>query len=165
MKRRRFVQSIAAVPVLPAAAQQLAVTGAEAVAEGGRRFFSAEQYKALQALCDIVMPKNGTVPGAVEAEVPAFLDFLISESDRERQALYRNGLDKLKGLPANADTLLAPLTQSWTYKGPADPFARFLREAKDDILRATLNSRPYAQAMSARSRSAAGMDAYWLPLD
>ena len=64
-----------------------------------------------------------------------------------------------------ADGLLAPLRKPWSNAPAADPFARFLREVQDDLLQATANSREYAQAMSRRSRSASGVNAYWLPLD
>jgi len=102
----------------------------------------------------------------------------VKESPADRQALYRGGLDRLNAeakrrsnkafaqlTAAEAKPILSPLNAAWTYTPPTDPFARFLREVKDDLLQATVNSRQYAQAMSRRSRSAAGINAYWLPLD
>ncbi len=188
MKRRRLLQSIAALPALPAAAQtapapapefpKLAETAADAVGQPRGRLFGRDQMAALEKLADLLMPKAGDRPGAVEAGAPAFLDFLIGESNAARRKLYQDGLDRLNSESARlyskpfrdasateAKAILAPLAAKWTYAPPADPFARFLKEVKDDLMQATINSRVYAAAVSRRSRSAAGMGAYWLPLD
>jgi len=193
MKRRRFFQSVAALPALqsvPAAAQYagstaasndiptLAETSPEAVAEGVRRFFTADQLQALRKLADLIVPKFEDRPGALDAGVPEFLDFLLKSSGAERQTLYRSGLDRLNSesqrlykkpfaqvSAAEAKPILDPLTKPWTYRPPTDPFARFLRDVKDDLLQATNNSRELAAALSRRSRGASGTNAYWLPLD
>ena len=193
MKRRRLLQSIAAIPALPAipaAAQyansapaseempKLRETSPEGAAQGVRRFFSADQSMALRRLADLVVPANGDRPGAVAAGAVEFLDFLIGQSEAVRQSLYKGGLDHLnaesrkryaKPFGQTTDTeakpLLAPLAQAWSYHPPKDPVARFLRDAKEDLLQATLNSKTYSEAVSRRSRSAAGMGAYWLPID
>ncbi len=153
-------------------------TAAEGVAAGQRRFFSPEQFAALSKLAGLLVPQWSERPGANEAGAPDFLDFLVKASPADRQSLYKTGLDRLnaesrrrhqKGFAelsaAEATPILEPLTKPWTYAAPADAFARFLRQAKDDLLQATMNSREYAQAMAARSRSASGLNAYWLPLD
>lgn len=192
MKRRRLLQSIAALPALPAAAQttyssgsgaapespKLTETAADAVGESRTRFFSQPQAAALKRLAELIVPKVGERPGASEAGAPRFLDFLIGQSNGERRQRYRDGLERLNTesaklyskqfsavTAAEASAILKPLSERWTYQPPSDPFARFLREAKDDLLQATFNSREFATAMSRRSRSAAGMGAYWLPLD
>jgi len=193
MKRRRLLQSLAALPALPAlpaAAQystsqpatapeipKLAETAPDAAADGVRRCFSEEQLAALRRLAELLVPKVGDRPGAVEADAVEFLDFLLKASNANRQVLYKGGLDHLnaeaqklyqtpfaKVTDAGAKPILAPLTAPWTYAPPADPYARFLREVKEDLLQATVNSRAYAQVAS-RRRSGAGMNAYWLPLD
>ena len=61
--------------------------------------------------------------------------------------------------------MLAPLKEPWTYAAPADPFVRFLRAAKEDLIAATLNSREFAEAQTARGGRASGMGTYWLPVD
>jgi hypothetical protein len=193
MKRRRFFQSVAVLPALqgvPLAAQyasstaasneipKLAETSPEAVANSVRRFFTTEQFQALQKLAGLIVPKFEDRPGALEAGVPEFLDFLLKSSGPERQALYRNGLDRLNTeaqkrykkffaqISADeAKPVLDPLTKPWSWQPPADPFARFLREAKDDLLQATNSSRELSAALSRRSRAAGGTNAYWLPLD
>lgn len=189
MKRRTALKSLLGAPAaaaVPAAAQtsapaseqmpKLALVTPDAVANGTTRFCSPEQRGALTRLGEILVPPFQGRPGATEAEAPEFLDFLLSQSPAERQALYRNGLDQLNrearrtfGKPFSeisaeqAQGLLTPLTERWTYASPKDPFARFLRQAKDDILQATMNSRQWAQ--SSRRRGAAGMGTYWYTIE
>ncbi|MBI4910590.1 MAG: gluconate 2-dehydrogenase subunit 3 family protein [Acidobacteria bacterium] len=153
-------------------------TTADAVAGNARRFFSPEQFAALSKLAGLMVPRFAERPGAEEAGAAEFLDFLVKASPLERQLLYKTGLDRLNSEArrryqrafaevnaAEAKAILEPLQKQWTYAAPVDAFARFLRQAKDDLLQATVNSREYAIAMQARSRSAGGMNAYWLPLD
>lgn len=199
MKRRRFIQTLAATPAvaLPVTSELQAQQGAPArpapTAEdapkleiasldvGGEtvaRYFSAPQFAALRKLSDILAPPLNGLPGALDAEAPEFLDFLISKSPADRQQLYKAGLDALNAQAlrqfkkafaevdeAQAAKLLAPLRQPWTYEPPADPFARFLREAKQDVRTATQNSRAYIMASSSGGRRGGGMGQYWYPLD
>lgn len=167
-------------PAQPAEAEtpKLAETAPDAAAGVVRRFFTAEQWAAFEKLAELIVPKFGDRPGAAEAEAAGFLDFLIGVSAPERQALYREGLDRLNAdarkrygrpfaqvSPAEAKPVLKPVTEAWTYHPPQDALARFLREAKEDLMQATVNSRQYREAVSGRRRSAAGLGAYWLPLD
>src|SRR5258708_22526910 len=102
MKGRRMLQSLAILPAMaaappPAPAQSSATAPApetmpklgeaapDAVSDGVTRFFSHEQFAALENLARLIMP--------VEGEVPLFLDFLIGQSNAKRQTLYRDGLD------------------------------------------------------------------------
>jgi hypothetical protein len=185
MKRRQALQSMAGVSAaaalnLPLLAQEpkLETAVAEAGAAAVPRFFSDSQFAALRRLSELLMPAAKGNPGALEAGVPEFLDFLISQSPEDRQRLYREGLDRL-GAEAQrlrkkafselsaeeADTVLAPLHAAWSYADPADPFARFLTEAKTDVMTATTNSQEWITAQAARSRRAGGVDYYWLPID
>jgi hypothetical protein len=188
MKRRRLLQSIAAIPAaaalpLPAQSpetdkQELATVSAAEVVRAVPRFFTGDQLSALQRLADILMPAVNERPGAKQAGAAEFLDFLISESPVDRQQLYRAGLDRLNAdskraydrafaalTDEQAAPILKPLTGSWTYDGPADPFARFLLAAKEDVLRATHNSRELVAAMSQASRGFSGTGYYWLPIE
>ena len=195
MKRRRFMQTIAAVPALavpattPALAQpqaqrpapeapKLDISAADAAADMTPRFFTAAQLAALRKLSDILMPPLNNLPGALDANAAEFLDFLIGQSPAERKQIYRTGLDTLNAQAlkqfkkpfaevdaAQASTLLAPLKQPWTYEPPTEPLARFLREAKQDVRTATQNSREYSTAGSAGGRRGGGMGQYWYPLD
>lgn len=193
MKRRRFIQTVAAAPAIaipatapaaqpatqrpPAEAPKFELSPLDAVGDTTPRFFSAVQLATLRKLSDVLMPALNGMPGALEAGAPEFLDFLIGASAADRKQLYKNGLDTLqtqaqkKFGKAFADLnetqvgeLLAPLKKPWTYEPPADPFARFLREVKADVRTATINSREYSTAGSA-GRRGGGVGQYWYPID
>jgi hypothetical protein len=143
------------------------------------KFFTAVQFATLRKLSDALMPAHGDLPGALAANAPEFLDYLISRSPRDRQDLYREGLDGLAEQArrqfqkdfasldgAAVAKLLAPLREPWTFDPPTEPVARFLRAAKQDVRAATVNSRPYAiAATSGGGRRGAGLGLYWYPLD
>ena len=193
MKRRRFIQALAATPAAPVlVAQQtqpvqpapapaeaaLRYTVPDAAAEPVLHFFTAQQFAALRRLSDLLNPPMNGAPGALEAKAPEFLDFLLSQSAGDHQQLYRTGLDGLNAQArkrftkpfaevdaSQAEVLLAPLRDPWTYDPPADPVAAMLRAAKDDIRRATLNSREWNVASVAGRARGGGAGLYWLPID
>lgn len=195
MKRRQALQSLAGISVagaLPlralaqqqAAARTIAETPkldtavADGAAESLHQFFSADQFAALERLGEILMPTAADSPGAKDAGVADFLDFLISASPADRQAQYHDGLDKLNAgargrygkafaelAPGQIDTLLAPLREAWTFAAPADSLAQFLRAAKMDVMHATMNSRQWSAARAKRSRHASGLGMYWYPIE
>ncbi len=125
--------------------------------------------QTLESLARTLVPAANGRPGAIEAEVPRFLDFLLSQSPSDRQSLYRQGLGSLAAqsfaqmTAADAAKVLTPLHQAWTYDAPADPVARFLRAAKDDILLATTNSREWAA--SNKSRTGTGSNYYYFTIE
>jgi hypothetical protein len=179
MKRRQFVQSIPFLYSSPAlfaqAIARLDTAATDAVGKPVPRYFSAPQLAALRQLSDIILPSIAGAPGAREAGAPEFLDFLIGESPPASQTLYRSGLDALNTRAnaqfsrafaaldgTQADALLAPLREPWTWEEPSDTFAAFLRQAKSDILTAALNSREWITAAQ-RNRGGAGNGTYWLP--
>ncbi len=141
--------------------------------------FSPEQMAALSKLGELIAPPWNGNPGAREAGAAEFLDFLIGCSPQRRIALYKSGLDTLNhrsqdkfgkpfGLitPQQADSLLAPLREPWTYGNAAnDDFHAFLLAAKDDLLRATINSRPYIDAVSQTRRPRNASAFYWYPIN
>lgn len=181
MKRRDWLRGALTTPALAAAAApaaalaqtppptnqdtpKLQFSPADAVAAGTPAFFTPGEFATLEALAKTLMPAFNGRPGAIEAGVPRFLDFLLSQSPADRQALYRNGLQAFAKLDAGqAKQALAELQRPWTYAGPSDPLARFLRAAKDDILQATINSREWAS--SGRSRTAGGTSYYYFPIE
>ena len=166
MKRRHFVGSIPFLFATPEVFGQ-AIANIQQIPG----FFTPPQLAALRHLSDIIMPAIGGAPGALDAGAPEFLDFLVSQSPTPTKNLYRTGLDTLNMrastkygkafaavAPEQADELLAPLRDAWTYEEPRDPFAQFLRHARADVLTATLNSREW---LASTKRS--GNGAYWLP--
>ncbi len=162
----------------PAEEPKIEATAADQVADAVPRFFNAQQFAALRKVSEILMPPINGAPGALEAGAPEFLDFLIGESPADRQLVYRTGLDALNsqarkqfGKPfaevdaAQAEALLAPLKQPWTYDPPAEPLARFLAAAKQDVRTATMNSREWnAAAPSGGGRRGGGTGLYWNPI-
>lgn len=189
MKRRSVFKSLLGASALaPAAAAQtpptsnqptaddafkIDLTVPDAVADPRHRFFTPQQYATLGKLCDLLGPAYNSKPSAKEAETPQFLDFLLAASPAERQILYAQGLDQLdiearlrngkafaELSESDAAQLLAPLKDKWTWKAPKELLPRFLREAKNDVMRATMNSKVYADA-AAGSRRATGVNTYW----
>ncbi|MBS1854476.1 MAG: gluconate 2-dehydrogenase subunit 3 family protein [Acidobacteria bacterium] len=184
------VPAAAAIPLqvavsAPAQAQsqaqeipKLATVGTEAAGEAIPRYFPASERAALARLADAIVPGGAGRVGAREAGAVEFLDFLISQSPAERQERYRAGLARLQreaqtrygaafeALSASqADALLGPLRAAWTYAPPADEFARFLDEVKEDLITATMNSREYAAAQAAAGRRGTGIGTYWYPVE
>jgi hypothetical protein len=152
MKRRRFMQALAAAPAVPAVAQQIRpsspapaappsdgrtrpepgaidLTQPDAVADSTARFFAPAQFSALRKLSEALMPPMNGNPGAVECGAPEFLDFLIGVSPAERQELYRNGLDALN---AQASAKFRK------------PFAQLNAKQVDAVLRPLLAATPWA---------------------
>lgn len=150
----------------------LPVSFAEQVADPVSRFFTVEEMAALRRLADVIVPRTST-PGALDAAAPEFLEFYLSISSPERQALYRQGLERLNAAarerhgksfadldPAAIGKLLGPLREPWTPAAPGDALGAFLRAAKADLLRATVNSRAFAEADPRRSPA----QTYWYPV-
>ncbi|MEO5822231.1 MAG: gluconate 2-dehydrogenase subunit 3 family protein [Vicinamibacteraceae bacterium] len=166
----------------PAAVEvvRLEPVGHDAAGEMVPHFFTAVEMATLTRLSAVLQPALNGRPGAIEADVPAFLDFLIGQSPAERQAIYRKGLAGLeqqaqsqfkKAFAAieapQVETLMAPLRQPWTFIPPTDPIARVLREAKADVRTATTNSREFnaGGAAAGGGRRAGGMGQYVYTLE
>lgn len=203
MKRRHAIQSLLSTPAAAGALRTTAALGVaaqaaaapapslggpefpmldeiapDAAGAGMRRFFSEPQLAALSHAADLIFPPVNGMPGALAADAPLFLDFLLSQSDATRQKLFREGAEKLNASAharlskpfaslnaTEAAAILAPLKEPWTYNPPADPFAHFLRELKADVFRAVGNSRERAGKQSAGRRGGAGLNTFWHGLD
>jgi gluconate 2-dehydrogenase gamma chain len=55
------------------------------------KYFTANQYKTLQALCQAIIPSDNESGGAIEAGAPEFIDLLTSEN-RDYQLRLGGGL-------------------------------------------------------------------------
>jgi len=88
--------------VIPAQAAEYAhhmVAAEKAAAPAGAytpKFFSPKSYKALQALCQAIIPADSECGGAMEAGAPEFIDLLTSENP-EYQLKLGGGLMWLDG--------------------------------------------------------------------
>jgi len=141
-------------------------TAAEAVSLGLPRFFTNADLEVFAELGQALIPPHDGRPGAREAEAPEFLDFLLGQSPSDIQSLYKQGLATYKlRRKAGLDAALKELSEPWTHAGPSAPYPKFLQAAKLAFHQATVNSRQWAEAMSTRSRGAAGIGSYWLPIE
>jgi hypothetical protein len=130
------------------------------------------------------MPPLKNNPGAIEAQAPEFLDFLISASPDDRQKLYLTGLDSLEeqskdkfqksfcDLDAQqANTILRPLltARPWPQDLPSDPVKNFMAQVHEDLRTATVNSREWAAAAEKSghifTRGSRTSGFYWRPID
>ncbi len=169
-------------PPAPAPAEQaeeataLPLAMPDEAGDPAAQFLSAAEMATFRRVADLILPRTRT-PGALDAGAPEFLDFLVARSGPEKQKVYRDGLARLDAesrrrfggafadVPtSDAEKLLDPLRQPWTPAVPADPPAAFLRDAKDDLWRATVSSREWAAATTGRRRAGAG-GAYWYPVE
>ncbi len=172
------------VPRQPPEVPHLDVTAVDLTGKPAPQYFNEIQFSTLRKLGDLLMPPLKNNPGAVEAEAPEFLDFLISVSPDDRQKLYLSGLDSLQAeskdkfqksfcdLSAQqADAILKPLlvARPWPEDLPSDPLQNFMAQVHEDLRTATVNSREWAAAseksghrFSRRSRSSGY---YWAPID
>lgn len=153
----------------------------DAIAKTDLTFFSHVQFATLVRLSALLLPTLGAMPGAVEAETPAFLDFLIGGSPASRRNLYTGGLDWLEAASRQAchmafahtsdvqgDNLVRPWLRTWmTDHPPTEVHADFINIAHADIRLATMNSRAWNEALlrSSDDGTSDGLQMYWSPID
>jgi hypothetical protein len=148
-------------------------------AETEQRFFTAVQMATLMRLCDVLLPPIGSKPGALQAETPMFLDFLIGNSPDPRKKVYTGGLNWLEissqkryGKPfaklgdGDADAILKPWLRTWmTDHPPTELHADFINIAHEDIRTATVNSKAWGDASSGGVQAATAESLYWYPIE
>jgi hypothetical protein len=172
------------MPQQPQAVPKLAVVQADLISVTEQRYFTIEQFAALERLGDLLMPPLDGHPGSRDAKAPEFLDFLIGVSAEDRQSLYRGGLDGLNERAnkefakefaelevKQADSILRPLlaVRAWPEDLPSDPMKNFIAQVHEDLRTATMNSREWADAAAARREREHGFNRsigyYWKPID
>jgi hypothetical protein len=152
---------------------------ADEIAETELRFFTSQQMATLTRLSDVLLPPIGNKPGAVQAETPLFLDFLIGSSPDARKHLYAGGLDWLDSeshhrfrVPfadlnhTQADAMLKPWLRTWMSDHPPnEPHADFVNIAHEDIRTATVNSKAWSDVTSVGGQEATQVGLYWSPIE
>ncbi|WP_348265143.1 gluconate 2-dehydrogenase subunit 3 family protein [Telmatobacter sp. DSM 110680] len=155
------------------------VVAADQLAVAELRFFSPEQMATLTRLSDFLMPPIGEKPGAVQAQTPMFLDFLIGDSPDARKRVYSEGLDWLdaeakkkfnvefaKLSDTQADELLKPWLRTWMSDNPpTEKHADFINIAHDEIRTATVNSKAWFAAPEVGSEPRTSVELYWSPIE
>lgn len=172
------------VPRQPPQVPKLEVTAVDLAGQAAPHYFTTAQFATLRKLSGILLPPLKNNPGALEAQAPEFLDFLISVSPGDRQTLYQSGLDSIENQSKDrfqksfcdldaqqTDSILRPLlvARPWPEDLPSDPLQSFVAQVHEDLRTATMNSRQWAEA-SAKSghrftRGFRGSGYYWAPID
>jgi hypothetical protein len=152
---------------------------ADEIAATELRFFTQQQMATLMRLSDVLLPPLDGKPGALEAQTPIFLDFLIGGSPEPRQKVYTGGLDWLEGAAqaqyktafahlddAQAGDLLKPWLRTWMNDHPpAESHADFINIAHDDIRMATVNSKAWSEVPSVGAEESTEVALYWSPIE
>ena len=60
------------------------------------KYFTAAEMVTITAMSEIIIPTDDHSPGAIAAEVPAFIDLMVNESAAEVRAQWRAGLDAIE---------------------------------------------------------------------
>jgi hypothetical protein len=155
------------------------VKAADGLAKTDARFFTALQLATLTRLCAVLMPAIGDKPGAVEAETPMFLDFLMAGSPTARQSVYSGGLNWLEAEAqrkfgkafaklddGEADAVLKPWLRTWmSDHPPTEAHSGFVCIAHDDIRRATVNSEAWSEHPSTGAEERAASGLFWSPIE
>jgi hypothetical protein len=170
-------------PRQPQGVPELPLVQADLAAAAAPHFFSEAQFATLKKLASLLVPPLKGKPGAVEAQAPEFLDFLIGVSAADRQKLYCAGLDSLNVQATDhfhtsfaelnatqADAILRPLfvVRPWPEDFPDDHLKNFIARVHEDLRTATSNSREWANAGGAHTfgrgfNRSSGY--YWRPID
>lgn len=152
---------------------------ADAVATSEATFFNPVQMQTLARLSDALVPPVSGKPGALEAQVPTFLDFLIGSSPDARRQVYSGGLDWLEAESqkkysqpfaklddTQLDALLKPWLRTWmSDHPPTEAHADFINIAHDDIRTATMNSKAWADASPPAGFDPYNSSLYWFPIE
>ncbi len=149
------------------------------VATTDAHYFSPARYATLEKLCTILMPAGNGYPGALDADVPQFLDFYVGGSPADAKAMYNNGLDRLNAdamkqfhVPfakvdaKQADAVIRPHLRTWINDHPPrEPHLRFVNLVHRAIRTATINSPAWAAAAEAAGERTPGVGLYWWPIE
>ncbi len=71
---------------------------AEKTAPYKAKFFKADQMALIATISELIIPTDDHSPGAIAAEVPEFIDLMVSESPAENKKLWTDGLASMDAL-------------------------------------------------------------------
>jgi hypothetical protein len=138
---RREALALAAALALPAAAQ------------GRPLFFSADEFRMVDELAEMIVPADEHSPGARAAQVAAYLDRRLAESlETELRQLWREGLRRIVSLAremhgrtflaSSPEQRLAVLSRIARHEAePQELEDRFFAALKQAVARAYYTSR------------------------
>lgn len=116
----------------------LAKTAVPQKAAAKLKFFTAAELAAIGEISELIIPADERSGGAKAAEVPAFIDLMVSESPQETKDLWKKGLaamDAKAGGPfvkAGKDKQVAVLTEiSKNEMKPSTLEERFFKAIKN----------------------------------
>lgn len=152
---------------------------ADEIATANLSFFTPMQMRTLTRLSAVLLPPLNGKPGAVEAQTPMFLDFLIGSSPEQQKKTYSGGLDWLEETAqakfkttfaqlddAQAGEVIQPWLRTWmSDHAPSEAHADFINIAHDDIRRATVNSKAWDDVPSVGAELHTEEGIYWLPIE
>ena len=100
MRRRNLLQFISLGAVSPGFDALRAEEVCRAIHAGPAepyqlRFFSSDENELLDALMEMIIPADAHSPGAREAKVSLFADWLVSHDPPETQQEWRTGLQRM----------------------------------------------------------------------
>lgn len=142
--RREAIRRLVGAGLVTTTTGELAEAFAATCGSGGgpfpayhRRFFTGTEFETLARLASLIIPSDET-PGAREARVEEWIDFLVSESDEARQRLYREGLARVAGLcqVRHGSSLpnLPEAAQEQALREISETEVAFFRALKDDVV-------------------------------
>ena len=116
--------------------------GVQTAAPTAPKFFNAEQMALVATISEHIIPTDEHSKGALAAEVPQFIDLMISESPAEAQKNWTDGLSAVDKLSqskngaaftkATKDQQIALLTEiSKNEAKPSTPEERFFKTIKN----------------------------------
>jgi hypothetical protein len=109
------------------------------------RFFSTEEVGLVDALSEIIIPADSHSPGAREARVPEFIDWMVFHSSPEVQAQWKDGLalvnaegrrlhdrEFVRCSPEQQDEVVSAMARNEL--SPTTPMERFFRVLKLSVV-------------------------------
>ncbi len=99
------------------------------------KFFNASQMALISTLSELIIPTDDHSPGAIAAEVPAFIDLMVSESPAETKKLWTDGLAAVEKMSGDRNQ------QGFNAATPAQQVALLTEISRNEMKPQTLEER------------------------